>query len=138
MALTPAEIAMLRESFSELSPELEEASVAFYQRLFAIAPELAPLFRTDIENQGMRFMSAVGTILDRLDDPEDTDGFLLRLGEGHAALGIKPEHFLPMRAALIETFRETLGDRFTAERAAAWRKAYDLIASGMLAAHRRR
>lgn len=138
MRLTPAEIAMLRESFAELHPELDEASVGFYQRLFAIAPELGPLFRTDIHDQGMRFMSAVGTILDRLEAEGDADGMLQRLGEGHAAIGVRPEHFVPMRAALLETFRETLGDRFTPQRAAAWRKAFDLIASGMLASYEQR
>ena len=134
MALDQQEIRLVRESFEDLRPELEDASVAFYERFFARAPELRGLFRTDIEDQGMRFMSAVGTILDSLDRPAEAGTTVERLGEGHAALGVRPEHFAPMRAALIDTFRQTLGSRFTEAHAAAWGKAFDEIAAGMVAA----
>ena len=134
MKLSKDEIATLRESFAELKPQLEDASVAFYKRLFAIAPDLETLFRADIENQGMRFMTAVGTILEQLENQGEAEDILKRLGEGHAAMGIKAEHFAPMRQALLETFAEILGDRFTTPRERAWGKAYDRIASGMISA----
>ena len=133
MAVSKREIGLLRESFDAIRPEIEDASVAFYERFFARAPELRSFFRTDIEDQGMRFMSAVGTILDRFGDPEAAGETITRLGEGHAALGVQPEHFQPMRAALIETFEHVLGDRFTDAHAAAWGKAFDEIAAGMIA-----
>lgn len=136
MALTPAETRLLHETFEAIRPDLEEASVAFYERLFDRAPELQALFRDDIADQGMRFMSAVGLIIDRLDSGEDAGDHLGRLGAGHAALGIDPDHFKPMREALLETFHARLGRRFTPEAAAAWARAYDEIAAAMIAAGR--
>lgn len=134
MALAQQEIALLRGSFEALRPELDEASQAFYRRLFAIAPELETMFRTDIENQGMRFMSAVSMILERLERKGEAEQEIERLGEGHAALGVQAGHYAPMRTALIETFDEVLGPTFTDEHARAWGKAYDEIAAGMIAA----
>lgn len=134
MALDETEIALLRESYKAMTPRLEDASVFFYERLFAIAPELRPMFRDEIPNQGMRFMTAVGTILERLDAPGGASDTLARLGQGHAALGVEPGHFAPMRTALLETFRETLGPGFTERHAAAWGRAYDEIAAAMVRA----
>lgn len=136
MALTSEETRLLRQTFEAIRPDLEDASVAFYERLFQRAPHLEEMFRSDIANQGMRFMSAVGLIIDRLESGREASPHLRRLGEGHAALGVEPEHFDPMRDALIETFRVRLGDRFPPEAADAWRKAYDEIAAAMIAAGR--
>lgn len=136
MALTAQETRLLRETFEAIRPDLEDASVAFYQRLFERAPDLQDLFRSDIANQGMRFMSAVGLIIDRMETGREATNQLRRLGTGHAALGVKPEHFDPMRDALIDTFRARLGERFTPEAAAAWCRAYDEIAAAMIAAGR--
>ena len=136
MPMSKQEIGLLRDSFDALRPDLEDASVIFYNRFFARAPELRSFFRTDVEDQGMRFMSAVGTILDRFGDPDGAGETITRLGEGHAALGVQPGHFPPMREALIETFGQMLGERFTDAHAAAWGKAFDEIASGMIATGR--
>lgn len=136
MAVSKREIVLLRESFDALGPDIEDASITFYERFFARAPELRSFFRTDVEDQGMRFMSAVGTILDRFDAPTGAGETITRLGEGHAALGVQPDHFAPMREALIETFVQMLGERFTDAHAAAWAKAFDEIAGGMIATGR--
>ena len=45
---------------------LTPASTGFYDNLYAVAPELRGLFRGDMENQGMRFMSTLATIADML------------------------------------------------------------------------
>lgn len=134
MSLDDRQIALVRESFEEMKPNLEDASVAFYERLFEIEPRLRPLFRDNIHDQGMRFMAAVGTILDQLDEPGGGTETTTRLGEGHAALGIRPGDFKPMRIALIDTFRSTLGARFTEDHAEAWGRAYDEIADAMVRA----
>lgn len=132
MPLTPEDTRLLTETFL-LLPEVEEVSVAFYERLFLRAPQLRPMFRDDIANQGMRFMTAVRTIVGRLEARGEAADHLARLGRDHAALGVRPEHFEPMREALIETFRATLGDAFTPAAEVAWCRAYDEIAAAMIA-----
>lgn len=134
MTVIPDDIALLRQSFEALRPRLDEASPAFYRRLFTHAPHLMPMFRTDIENQGMRFMTAISVILDKLGREGHAAAEIERLGHGHALLGVEPNHYAPMRTALIETFAEILGPSFTTRHADAWGRAYDRIAAGMIAA----
>ena len=132
MTLTSAQISLIRDSFHLLPQEREAASELFYTRLFAIAPELRKMFRSDMTGQGMRFMSTLGVIVQHLDDPETLHPDLERLAQGHAAYGIKAEHFRPMGQALIETMREILGERFPKGADTAWEAAYDHLAQEMV------
>lgn len=132
MTFSPAEIGLMRESFRLLQHAEPAASQRFYERLFEIAPELRSLFRSDMTEQGMRFMSTLGVILDNLHDPEALQPYVANLARGHAAYGVRPEHFRPMGQALIDTMRETLGEDFPEGAEAAWRAAYDHLAREMI------
>lgn len=134
MQLSQTEIALIRASYERLLPEVEEASQSFYDRLFETTPHLRGLFRTDMADQGMKFMTTIGVILSLLERPEELGEMVGKLGRAHAALGVEPTHFAPMGEALIATMSETLGPEFTPETAAAWRHAYDALARGMVAA----
>lgn len=134
MQLSPSEIALLRASYARVSEDAETASIAFYDKLFKLAPEVRPYFRDDIADQGMRFFSAMKVILDRLEDPKSLHESLQRLAAGHAALGIHAEHFEPMGKALIATMQDSLGPDLTPETEAAWEKAYNQIAEAMISA----
>ena len=132
MTLTTAQIALILDSFHRLQQNVEAASRLFYERLFEIAPEFRPMFRSDMAGQGMRFMSTLGVIIQLLDDPDALHPHLARLAEGHAAFGVKPEHFQPMGQALIQTMQETLGEDFSKDAAAAWEAAYAHMANEMI------
>ena len=86
MTLTPDRISLIRQTFHDLAAEKQTASQRFYELLFEIAPDLRSLFRGDMGNQGMRFMSTLGTILDDIDNPEALAPHVERLAKGHAAL----------------------------------------------------
>ncbi len=132
MTLTTAQIGLIRDSFRRLQPDVETASGLLYERLFEIAPELRAMFRSDMTGQGMQFMSTLGVILQHLDDPQALRPHLEHLAQGHAACGVKPEHFHPMGQALIWSMRETLGENFPEGAAAAWEAAYALLAREMV------
>ena len=132
MRLTEQEIALLRESFDLLQNEEQEASQRFYDRLFEIAPEVRPMFPPDMTEQGMKFMSTLGVILDHLGHPAALEPYLDNLAKGHAAYGVRPEHFRPMGQALVDTMRETLRDEFPEGAGAAWHAAYDQFALEMI------
>ncbi len=133
MTLTTAQIDLIRDSFHRLEPDVETASELLYERLFEIAPELRAMFRSDMAGQGMQFMSTLRVIVQHLDDPESLRPHLEHLAQGHAAYGVKPEHFHPMGQALIWAMRKTLGENFPAGAAAAWEAAYELLAREMVA-----
>ena len=132
MNLTRDQIELIRETFELLRPEMEDASELLYVRLFEIAPELRSMFRADISEQGMRFMSTLEVVVRYLDDPEALRPHLELLAKGHAAYGVKPEHFQPMGVALLWSIQDPLGDKFPAGADAACEVAYDHMAREMV------
>ena len=82
MAIDEAQIRLVRESLPLVRERLAPASLDFYENLFAVAPELRGLFRTDLASQGMRFMSTLATIADLLDAPGRARGRGGRSGAG--------------------------------------------------------
>jgi nitric oxide dioxygenase len=132
MNLTAAQIELIRDSFHRLEPNVEVAEM-FYDRLFEIAPELRALFRSDMTGQGMRFMRTLRVIVQKLDDPDALRPDLIKLAQGHAAYGVKPEHFEPMGQALIWTMRKSMGEEFPEGAEIAWEIAYDHLAREMTA-----
>jgi hypothetical protein len=55
-----------------------------------------------------------------------------QLGQRHKKYGVKAEHYLLFRAALLETFHHYLGPRFTPEMQQAWDEAIEMISAQML------
>ena len=131
MKLSPREIELIRESHARLLPEVKRVSEEFYLDLFSREPEIKALFRDDLAEQGMRFMSAIHVIVDNLDDMETMDAEIEKLAAGHAALNIKPIWYRHMQEALIDTFAAALGERFNNETELAWRSAFSQIADRM-------
>jgi nitric oxide dioxygenase len=133
MTIDAPRIALVRESFALLGPELEETSREFYDTLFEIAPHLRPMFRDDMTGQGMRFMTTLRVMVERLTDPLAFKAEVAELGRGHAAWGVEKEHFALMREALMRTLKARLGERLTPEAESAWRDAFDMVAEEMMA-----
>ncbi|HZS66659.1 MAG TPA: globin domain-containing protein [Burkholderiales bacterium] len=105
----------------------------FYGRLFALDPELRRLFKDDIVEQGRNLTAMLSVATANLVKPERISVALRQLGKRHAAYGVRPEHFALMEDALLFALEHALIDVFTAEVKAAWRAAYALLASMMLA-----
>lgn len=133
MKPTDTQLAMIRETFDALSADPAVSSQFFYEQLFRLDPTLRPLFREDIGDQGMRFMSTLSVIVDTLDKPEEIEDRYADLGRGHRALGVKTSGFATMEEALIETLGHFLGDAFTPPVEDAWRCAMRDISSEIIA-----
>ncbi len=133
MPLTQDDIRIVRESLPAIRNQLQPASLAFYENLFKVAPDLRSMFRDDLAGQGMKFFSTLNAIFDMLSDPDVPDSETAELARAHATLGVKAEHFQPMREALDMTLVDTLGSAFKPEIRAAWLNAYDEVAARMTA-----
>lgn len=127
------DIALVQHSLAILRRDLPPGDTRFYDRLFRRNPEMRPMFRDDIAGQGMRFVTTLGLITDALTAPAVFDREITRLAEGHAAIGVSARQFAPMGDALLDTFHDVLGPRFTPETRAAWERAFALIAAEMIA-----
>ena len=88
--MTPKDIDLVQSSFAKVAPTDDETGLLFYERLFEIAPEVRPLFRGDIDDQGRMFMSMLpcgqwSTTSDSLEPA------LRELAIRHAGYGVRPD-----------------------------------------------
>lgn len=129
--MTPDQVALVRTSFDKVRPISEEAARLFYARLFEIAPEVRPLFKSNMAEQGRKLMGALALVVNGLDDLAKLGPAVEALGKRHAAYGVTDDHYQPVGAALIWTLEQGLGPDFTAEVRTAWIDAYLALADIM-------
>ena len=65
--MTPAQKVLVQTTFAKLVPIADQAAALFYGRLFAAAPALRPLFKTDLGEQGRKLMQMIGVCVKGLD-----------------------------------------------------------------------
>ena len=129
--MTPASIALIRESFARLQPHSEEFGHVFYARLFACNPGLRALFPKTIDAQARAFTKMMDLAVKMLDMQEQLVPMIHYLGERHAAAHVKPAHFAPFGEALQWALGSMLQDEFTPEVQRAWREAYAFMTNHM-------
>ena len=132
--LNPQHIDLMQSSFSKLVPMAETASEMFYDRLFEIAPAVAPLFRNDMGSQGRKLMTTLALVVGSLHDLDTILPALQSLAVKHVNYGVGPEHYAPVGDALIWTLEKNLGDDFTPPTRQAWLSAYAVLSGAMIAA----
>jgi nitric oxide dioxygenase len=130
--MTPAQIRLVQESF-ELVPAQAAASL-FFDRLFEQAPQVRPLFTTDITAHGAKLMNMIGVAVRGLDNLETIVPAIRDLGVRHVRYGVRPEHYDTVGNVLLWTLDKGLGEVFTDEVRDAWAAAYGLLSSTMIEA----
>jgi nitric oxide dioxygenase len=129
--MLPEHIALIRESFRKLGPVMNEVGPVFYARLFELNPGLRAIFRGDLQSQSRALLAMVELFVKMLDMREKLIPLIHYLGERHAVLDVRPEHYRPFGEALIWTFALFLRDDFTPETRHAWQEAYDFMVENM-------
>ena len=132
--MTPSDIGLVQSSFAKVAPLADEAGAIFYQRFFEIAPEVRPLFRGDMDQQGRMFMSMLTLAVNGLNAFDSIEPALRELAVRHAGYGVRAEHFAPLGAALIWVMEQNLGEAFTEEVRSAWISVYDALSQVMIEA----
>lgn len=132
--MTPDQIALLRTSFDAVRPISVQAAALFYNRLFEIAPEVRPLFKGDMAEQGRKLMATLAVVVNGISDMEKLRPAVEALGRRHADYGVKAAHFAPVGAALLWTLEQGLGEAFTPDVRAAWTEAYAALSATMIEA----
>nr|MBV6629080.1 hypothetical protein [Oceanococcus sp. HetDA_MAG_MS8] len=132
--MTPDQIRCVQESFDKLAPQATAIGRAFYDRLFALAPEVRPLFRGDLHAQQTMLVNTLNLVVNNLHTPDKILPTVQNLGARHAGYGADPEHYSVVGQALIDTLRDFLGSEWRAEEQQAWTAAYGLLADLMVQA----
>jgi hemoglobin-like flavoprotein len=131
-------IRTLETTFAEFVRGGEGSAALFYERLFALDPQLRPLFAdADMKSQRTKLMAALGLVVGSLRDLSKVVPVLESLGARHVAYGVEEEHYQTVGAALLETLSLSFGGRFTPEVRTAWTGAYGLVSGVMIEAGRR-
>lgn len=133
--MTPQQQELIRSTWAQVAPIADPAARIFYDRLFKLDPEIAPLFTfTDMELQRKNLMQTLTIVVKSIDSLETIVPAVEALGRRHAGYGVKASHYATVGRALLDTLEVGLGDAFTREARDAWAEAYEILASVMLAA----
>jgi hemoglobin-like flavoprotein len=131
--MTPDQINLVQSSFAKVVPIADVAAGLFYGRLFEIAPEVKPLFRSDMREQGRKLMTTLGVVVSGLKNLDAILPAAKVLAVKHVAYGVAAAHYKPVGEALIWTLEKGLGDDFSSETRTAWLAAYGALSGVMIA-----
>jgi hemoglobin-like flavoprotein len=130
--MTPEQVKSVQESFAKVAPIADQAAALFYNRLFEIAPEVKPLFRGDMTEQGRKLMKTLIIVVNGLDKLQTILPAASVLAKRHVSYGVKPSHYTPVGAALLWALQRGLGSDWTPELEGAWSSAYTTLANFMI------
>ena len=130
--MTPSQVQLVQESFAKVAPIADQAAQLFYGRLFEIAPEVKPLFRSDMTEQGRKLMGTLAVVVRGLSDLSSILPAASALAKKHVTYGVKPSHYTPVGAALLWTLEQGLGPDWTPPLAEAWTTAYGVLSGYMI------
>jgi hemoglobin-like flavoprotein len=130
--VTPDQIKAIQESFAKVAPISEQAAALFYGRLFEIAPEVKPLFKGDMKQQGAKLMATLAVVVNGLSNLQTILPAASALAKRHVDYGVSAADYAPVGAALLWTLEKGLGAQWTPELAAAWGAAYTVLSEYMI------
>jgi hemoglobin-like flavoprotein len=129
--MTPEQVTLVQQTFAKVAPIADKAADLFYDRLFAIAPEVRSLFPSDLTEQKKKLMQMIATAVTNLHQVEKIIPAVEELGRRHLRYGVTPKHYEPVGAALLWTLEQGLGPDFTPPVKAAWTETYMTVAGVM-------
>jgi NAD(P)H-flavin reductase/hemoglobin-like flavoprotein len=125
------DVARLRECFAAVAAHGDELALFFYSDLFLRHPEVRELFPVSMAAQRGHFADALVRIVAQADRAEELTGFLQGLGRDHRKFGAVLSHYDGVGTSLLATLQHFAGPAWSAEVAADWKEAYQLVASVM-------
>jgi hemoglobin-like flavoprotein len=129
--MTPAQVALVQDSFKQVVPIAATAADLFYDRLFAIAPEVRPMFPQDLREQKRKLIAMLATVVGNLHKLQEMMPAVEDLGRRHLGYGVTANHYTPVGEALLWTLEQGLGADFTPPVKAAWTEAYLALSGAM-------
>ena len=129
--MTPEQISLVQSTWAKAAPSADQIAELFYGRLFEIAPQVQPLFKSDIKSQGRKLMQMLSVAVNGLRNLETIVPAVQEMGVRHTGYGVEPGHYDSVGAALLWTLEQGLGDGFTPEVKDAWTETYVTLATVM-------
>lgn len=130
--MTPEQLDLVARSAALVEEDSARFSAAFYDNLFTNWPAARALFPDDVTAQRAKLADEVVFLAEIA---SDFDGFAARtreLGARHVRYGVRVDDYAAVESALLAGLAVVLGERFTAEVSAAWRRLYGILVETML------
>jgi hemoglobin-like flavoprotein len=134
---TPRQAELVQSSWEQVKPISETAARLFYGRLFELDPELRPLFKSDLAEQGRKLLQMITLAVRGLSNLPALVPTVQDLGRRHVGYGVRRKDYDTVGAALLWTLEQGLGPAFTPEVKEAWTAVYTLLANTMQEAAQR-
>ena len=129
--MTPRQVDLVQTTWEQVVPIADQAAAMFYKRLFELDPELKPLFKTDIKEQGKKLMQMITMAVRGLRDLPGLVGAVEDLGKRHVNYGVRKKDYETVGSALLWTLEQGLGPAFTPEVKDSWAATYSTLATVM-------
>lgn len=133
--MTEKQITIIKKTwklFRDINPLM--VGDTFYSKLFTDNPTLRKMFPKYMNEQYMKLIDMLSTIVARLDRLDDLTGEIAAMAGRHVQYGVKPEHYRLVGDALLWTLQQGLGNDWNEEVKEAWTKCYTMLAEAMIAA----
>ncbi len=125
-------LSAVRASYATLAPHSDELVRRFYDNLFAAHPSMRRMFPADMGRQREHLAAALAMLVRNLDSLEALEPTLMDLGARHVAFGVIPEHYPPVRDALLSAVEASARPPLTPETREAWRQVINRVCAVML------
>lgn len=122
---------LVRKTWTMAAADPDAAARLFYGHLFEVAPQVKPMFKGDMVEQGRKLMKTIDLAVSSLDDLEKLVPALEALGRKHVEMGVETEQYDVVGGALLWTLDTALGDAFGEPEKAAWAETYGIVANVM-------
>lgn len=129
--MTPRQVELVQTTWEKVVPISDQAAALFYGRLFELDPELKPMFKSDIREQGKKLMTMITVAVRGLGDLGKLVSAVEDLGRRHVGYGVRKKDYDTVATALLWTLEKGLGADFTPEVKEAWVETYTILATTM-------
>jgi hemoglobin-like flavoprotein len=129
--MTPHQVNLIKSSFAKIYFTRDESAKIFYDRLFAIAPRLRPLFKENMDAQRQKLMDTLAIVVTVASHPERLELLLEDTARHHIQYGATPQDYAQVGNALLWMMEKQLGADFSPGVKAAWTELYQDIATTM-------
>lgn len=129
-AFDSRDAALILRSLECVSDRCGDPTPLVYARLFRQQPEMEALFVMDTHGhaRGHMLSEALDGLIDFVGARNYADNLIRSEIINHEGLGVPPAVFATFYAVVMETFREAMGEEWTAETDAAWRRLLSALA----------
>jgi hemoglobin-like flavoprotein len=122
----------LRGSFQTIAASADAFTDRFYERLFAAAPAVRPLFPADMQAQKQKLFATLASIVENLEAGAELKNKLRELGQRHDGYGAQATHYPIVANAMLAAMADVAGPAWNRDIEADWRTAIERMAALML------